>query len=504
MLVAFGLIMKVITTTYGLEVNGLTNTVNYVLQILNLLQAGAAGASIYQMYKPVAQGDYEKVSIIMDSTRKFFCRVGTIFLILVFAISPVFGFAVKGDVPFFEKSLALIILGVNGAGYLFFVSYFDVLFSSHQKRFILSLASIISKLVYYGLVLLIVYLRLPYMLIYVATIIGTSLDITLLYLVYRKQYKPLVKKVQKGSDNFKIPHRVHLFVNQVAIQVITSLPMVLAALVGDLNSASILSYYFLVYNTMKMILNTMQLSVGEVFGNYAASKDGNETKKVYDILDFLFCIVGAFACICMAFLFMGFIYVYSDCNNFVNKAGEHVNVMYNVIPWLFTAMLAFYTVKQPYYMLNNVFGHYKETYLQAAVFAVVGVLLSVGLGLIDWTLILTGPILFYVCTYLYRMAVAKRLLPWLSVKKSLMRLAFILITATASSVGAYFLYHGVYPTNWGEWIIHALITMVGAAAILGIYIAAFERKEFVGTMKYLKAIFTRKNKKSVQNGTDSN
>ena len=55
MLVLFGLVVpRLIIETYGSEVNGLTSTITQVLSILNLLQAGAVGASIFQMYKPIA------------------------------------------------------------------------------------------------------------------------------------------------------------------------------------------------------------------------------------------------------------------------------------------------------------------------------------------------------------------------------------------------------------------------------------------------------------------
>ena len=494
-ILAFGLIVpKLITTTYGSEVNGLTTTVNNVLQILNLLQAGAAGASIFQMFKPVAEKDYEKVSVIMDATRKYFCRIGTVFLICVLAISPLFGLFVNGNgVGFVEKLSAFIILGVNGALYMYFVSYFDVLFSSHQKRFVLSLANIACKAAYYGMVIAIALLRLPFMLIYVATVLSTLIDVGILYFVYRKELKPLIKKVPK-NNSFKIPNKVYLFIDQVAMQAIASIPVVFASVIADLNTASVLSYYYLVFNTVRMIVNTMQLSVCEVFGNYIVSKTEGEIKRVFNLLDFCFAAIGIFAAICTAFLFSAFMNVYTDGNTLKDASGVLVNYMVPALPFLFVALFVFFCVKQPYYMLTNVYGFYKQTYLQSAISAVIGFLISLGLGMVFWPLVLLGPIIFECVSYAYRIIVAKKNLKWLSYKKSLLRFIVTVVGAAGGFVAAHFFY-GAYPVSWGEWIVQALVTVCVAAAFLGVYTLLFERKEFLSAVGYGKAIIFHGRKK---------
>ena len=86
MLILFGLVApKLIIDTYGSEVNGLSSTVHQILQILNLLQAGAVGASIFQMFKPVAEQDYKQISIVLEASRKYFWKIGSIFLLLMFS-----------------------------------------------------------------------------------------------------------------------------------------------------------------------------------------------------------------------------------------------------------------------------------------------------------------------------------------------------------------------------------------------------------------------------------
>ena len=376
---------------------------------------------------------------------------------------------------------------------MFFISYFDVLFSSHQKRFILSLAAIANKFFYYGLVIVIASLILPFMLLYVAAIVGTAVDVLLLYVIYSKDYKPLIKKVKNNA--FKIPNRGYLLVNQIAMQAITSLPVILVSLIGGLSVASVFSVYFIVYTMVKMVLNTMELSVSAVFGNLTVSRGADDEKRVFNLLEFIFVAIGAFLCVCSAFLYVPFIYVYTNSNTL------DVDYIYPAVAYGLVALAVLFCATQPYLTLTNSHGYYRETYLQAAVCAVIGAGLSVGLSFIDWTFVVAGPIFFYLSTYIYRITVAKRRLKWLSLTNTVRRICVIITFTAAAFIVSYFFYKSGYPESWGKWIVQTVITAAAALCVLGVYIAAFERKEFVQVVKYGKAIiFRKKNNIVKENG----
>ena len=185
MLIVFGLIVpRLIIETYGSEVNGLTSTITHILSILNLLQAGAVGASIFQMFKPVAEKDYLQISKIIDSSKKYFCKIGVVFLVLVAIVMPIMGFGLESELAVWEKVLAFAILGINGSFYFFFLSWFDILFSSHQMRYVLSAAGIVDRLLYYGLIFAVLLLKLHFIFMYIAVLVASLVKILLLYIIY--------------------------------------------------------------------------------------------------------------------------------------------------------------------------------------------------------------------------------------------------------------------------------------------------------------------------------
>ena len=488
MLVLFGLIMpRLIINTYGSEVNGLTSTINQILQILNLLQAGAVGASIFQMFKPVAEKDYQQISIVLDASKRYFRKIGTIFLILIFIVAPVMSMSTDSELAVWEKLVSFIILGINGAFYFFFTSWFDILFSSHQKRFMLSIASIIDKLVYYGLLFAVILLKLHFIWMYIVVMIGTLSKVTYLYIIYRKEFKPkLVKNVSDKS--FKIQNKGYLLCNQISTQAVDSLPTVLITSMHGLALASVYAVYNLVQNTIKMVVRTVQLSVSEIFGNLVVSENTDRVRSVYNLMEFVFFLAAVVLCTCACFLFMPFIYLYTDCNTF------DVNYIYPVLAIVVVVYDLFYCMYMPCYTLTNVLGLYRETYLQAVISAVISVAISIGAGLVYWPLVMLGPVFYYMSSLIYRFVIAKRNAMWLTVGRFVRRISVVILSLIASYFAASNVYGAGYTGSWITWIVHAVVCGLAVLAVVTVYVLIFERKEMKQLLKYGKTVLNKRRK----------
>ena len=484
MLIIFGLIApKLIIDTYGSEVNGLSSTVHQILQILNLLQAGAVGASIFQMFKPVADKDYKKISIVLDASRKYFWKIGSVFLLLMFIIAPVMSLSTESDISVWEQILAFIILGLNGAFYFFFTSWFDILFSSHQKRFVLSIASIIDKLVYYGLLFAVIFMKLHFCWMYVVAMIGTISKIVYLYVIYKKEYKPKLVKVEKGTK-FKIANKGYLLCNQIATQSVDSLPTVLITAMHGLKFASVYAVYNLVQTTIKMVVRTVQLSVSEVFGNLVVSEDRGKVTTVYNLLEFVFFIAAIVLCSCAMFLFMPFISLYSR--------GFDISYIYPVLAVVIVSYDLFYCMYMPCYTLTNVLGYYKETYLVAVIGAAVSAVIAVGMGFVDWTLVMLGPVFYYAISLVVRTYIAKKKVEWFGVGRFLRRIFVVMLSIVLSYLASQYVYSNGYAAGWIDWIIHAFVCGISVLVFVGIYVLIFERKELKLVLKYAKVVLKKK------------
>lgn len=485
-LIAFGLVVpRLIIETYGSEVNGLTSTITHILSILNLLQAGAVGASIFQMFKPVAEKDYVQVSRVIDASKRYFRKIGLIFLLLVLAITPFVSMGVKSEIALWEKALAFIILGLNGSFYFFFTSWFDILFSSHQKRFVMSAVGIAERLFYYALVFVVIFAKLHFVWLYVATLLGSVLRILTLYAIYRKEFKPLLVPVAHDKG-FKIQNKGYLLCNQIATQAVDGLPTVMITYLAGLSSASVYAVYNLVQNMIKLVVRTMQLSISEVFGNLTASESEERVSTVYNLMECAFFILAAILCSCAAFLFVPFIYLYTDGNSL------DVNYLYPVLAVLIVAYDVFYCMYMPAYTLTNVYGLFKETYLQSVICAAVSALAAFGLGCVYWPLVLAGPVLYYVCMLVCRVTVAKRRIAWLRLGPLVRRMAVVVLMVAAATALSMLINGAGHMETWLMWLVQAVCCGVVTLLILGVYVLLFEKNEVTRLFGYAKALIKKK------------
>ena len=476
-MLGIGLVMpRLIILTYGSTINGLTATINQILSVLNLLQAGALGASIFALFKPVATGNYNLISLILYSSRRYFNKLGWIFLLLLFIIAPFVALKNEGSgISFLEIFLAFIILGINASFSFFFYSRYDILFSADQKRHILSIAGIVEKLIYYGLLFIILYYKIHFTYMYVAVLIGSIIKVGLLYLTYRKLYADKIVPISK-DENYTIPNKGYLLINQIATQAVESSPTIFIAFNFNFKLASVYSIYYLIILMIKMIINTVQVSVSEVFGNLVVSDDNKKVENVFNLMLFIYIIIGVFLTTCTAFLFMPFISLYTSGMTDVNY----------IVPLLalfiiFYAMV--YCIYMPFYTLSNVYGFYKETYLQSLVTGIIALILSfVFTKHIGMSFVLIGLIFYYLASMIYRIVIITRRIDWFTLKKLPSRL-FLYITLPLS---AYYLqqayFHNI--SSWGAFIGIASITAIATIILITLYMLVFEKNMFFKFKEY--------------------
>jgi O-antigen/teichoic acid export membrane protein len=486
LLLIFGMIMpRLIILTYGSAVNGLTSAINQILSILNLLQAGAVGASIFEMYKPVAEKDYQRISLIMDASKRYFFKLGLIFLGLVMAIAPLVAISkADAEIGKWEILISVIILGINGAYYFFILSWYDILFSSHQKRYILSIAGIIEKLIYYGLLFIVLKSSIHFIFMYFVVLCGSTIKVLFLYYIYKKKYSMYMVPVPK-DNRYEIKNRGYLLCNQVATQAVESSPVILITILYDLKLVSVFSIYNLVQMAIKMLINTVQYSISAVFGNVVVAESEEKVKNVFNIMQFVFCMMGVFICSCMIIMFMPFVRLYTI-------GITDANYIYPILAFLIVVNTMSFSLYIPYCLMANVYGFFKETYLQAMICAVFSIAFSCIFGMVYMPLVLIGLIFYYLSSFIYRLLLINNKISWFRFEKMPRRIAVLVLFPFATYImGEKFT---VSVVSWMDWFIVAFLIAVAVIMFMLMYVGLFERKEFATCMEYGKDLLKSRKK----------
>lgn len=404
---------RLIILTYGSAINGLSATIFHIISILNLIQAGAVGASILAMYKPVAEENYNQISIILNSSKIYFSRLGYIFLFLILTLSPFVAFY-KSDfnISKLEIFLSMLILGINASYSFFFTSWYDILFSSHQKRYILTNTSIIEKLVYYILLFCILHFKIHFIIMYVAILLCSTIRTLFLFVIYKKTYSIKLFNVLK-NNNYLIPNRGYLLASQISSHAVLSSPILIVSFSFDLKTASVFSIYAMIQSAINMIINTIQLSVSPVFGNLVVSSNSEKIQEIFNVIQFVFIVLGMLLCTCMAYLYMPFISIYTE-------GFTDANYKHPLLAFLFVLAVLVFCLSLPFALFINVYGFYKETYKKDIIFSLISILFSILLtnkfGMPYASVCL---ILYPLLTFIYRIFIIKNKISWFKLKNFL-------------------------------------------------------------------------------------
>ena len=74
------IVTRIILVYYGSEINGLISSINQFITYFNLVEAGLSGATVYSLYKPLAENDHKGISAIVVAAQNFYIKSGYFFV----------------------------------------------------------------------------------------------------------------------------------------------------------------------------------------------------------------------------------------------------------------------------------------------------------------------------------------------------------------------------------------------------------------------------------------
>lgn len=467
---------------YGSEINGLTSTITRVLALINLIQAGAVGAAIYQMYKPVAENDYETQSSIIYSSRKFYNKIAIIFSLCSIAVGVFYSFYLRSDVlQWWEILLSFLILSVNGTAALLVTSICDIFLSPHQKKYYLIISQFANLIAHYGFLTLVLLLKWHFVFIYVAILLGGFFNVVFNLVFYKRFSKGKISN-NPANKNYRIPDRKYLMFQCIGEEAMTAAPTIIITTICGLVSSSVFSIYFLVFSSVKTILSSIQLSFSAIFGNLVKTSEDTKIYKVYDCIELTTFIIGIVASVCVGFLIMPFISLYT--------AGADYNYVYPLLGVFTTVFVVIFTFRTSFTYVATVYGLFKKTCFITLICSVIGILMSTMCVLLfGMSYAMVGLLANEFIASIATIVVLKKNVSWFKIKKLIIR-TVIMIVMTTSSIVVFYVWNPQI-NSFLKWALFALITILIASVCLIIYCLLFERQQTKTLFEYAKALFNR-------------
>lgn len=280
-----GLILpRLIIPTYGSDVNGLVGSITQFLTYISLLEAGVGSIFRASLYKPLANGDMNGVSGIINEQKRFYRKIGIIFIFYVIALCAFYPIIAKTEIAKPYIITLILILSVSTFAEYFVSLPYASLLSADQKIMVSYIVSIAYTVVNVLVSLFWISLKADIRLIYLSMgVIGLLRP--LFYTLYVKNHYKLDKsaKPNKTALNQRWNGMVHHFAYYIHTNTDSA---ILTVFVGTA-MVSVYNVYGAIIFGVEKVITSISTGVAAGLGNLIASKDQEKINRIIDQFELL-------------------------------------------------------------------------------------------------------------------------------------------------------------------------------------------------------------------------
>ena len=289
----------------GIEAVSLNGLFTQVITAISLAEMGVGTAIVYNLYKPLAEGDHEKVSQLMSLFRTAYWIIAATTLtigILLIPWLPSLITDISADISYI-RIVYLMFIFQSSASYLF--SYKIALLNADQNGYIYTRIYTTFKLIGSVLILIALIISRQYLVFLGANILLSITTDFYASRVAQKKYPYIRKraKLPKGERKQVFSNIRNLFIMQFAGRVVDSTDNILISSLISTILVGLYSNYMVVIGVFKQVSDKMMAAAAPSMGNLFVTDDTDSKEKNLYRLTFLFYIyasiaaVGTYACI---------------------------------------------------------------------------------------------------------------------------------------------------------------------------------------------------------------
>lgn len=293
------------------EYLGIGGLFTNILTILSLAELGAGSAIVYSMYKPLAEGDHEKIKSLIGLYKKLYLTIGTAVLMLGLTFIPFIDFFIKErpNIPYQEFILIYILTVIQTASTYFF-SYRYSIFSANQQGYIVQRVNIIGSIirsVIQIVILLVSQNYVLYLLVAIGVTFGTNIVLSQKadksYSYLREKAVPLDKEsVVTIKKNI-----LAMLLYKLGIVTATTIDTLLMSKYFGIIAVGIYSNYHLIITYSDKFFSSVMGTVTPSLGNLMVTASEEKKMEVFSALQLIYYWLASYLAVGLIILFNPFI-----------------------------------------------------------------------------------------------------------------------------------------------------------------------------------------------------
>lgn len=443
---------------YGSDINGLVSSITQFLTYISLLEAGVGTIFRSSLYKPLADGDTEKVSGVINEQKRFYRKIGLVFVFYVIALCFIYPLIAKTKISTEYIVSFILILSISTFAEYFISLPYVSLLSADQKVRISYIVSIVYTIVNILVALFWVWLKADIRLIYLSMCVIGLLR-PLFYWLYVKKHYNLSKTAAPDASALK--QRWNGMVHHISYYVHTNTDSAILTIFVGTSMVSVYNAYGAIIFGMERLITSVSAGTAAGIGNVLVGGDKKTIDRTVDLFEFVQSAATTVLFTITALMIMPFIKLYS-------AHITDVNYIYPEFGYVLVCAEAIYCFRCIYSTISTNANKFKETQLGAILECVVNLVLSLiltlacGMGLLGIAIgTLAGMFVRYLAEVLF---LSKNVINR-SVLKAFKSLLVNACIAAVSILICHFALNYDTINSLSNWIIFAIISSFVVIAV---------------------------------------
>ena len=332
---------------YGIDIYGMNLYLTQVMGYLNLVEGGFGFAFVQALYKPLADGDKDKVRELYYGANFILKIIGVIILGIGLVVCFALPVLMKTTLDF-EFVRVVLLLMVFPTVVDYFLMGPSLVMQADQKEYILNIIRKSIQIIRALTHLFIIYKGYNYLLIPLVEAIYIIIQVVISRVIVFKYYPWLKQKAKK--DLSTLSNAKQVFAHRLAGVVLSSTDSILLTSLIGTHATAIFGNYVYITGELQKILESIINAPKSSFGNLFASDSENSYKVFKEFFSFSSFIA---TCVCTT--------IFISINDFIGFWQNEQMVLTIVDAGLFSFILYFILVRQPIMIVRDANGLFKES-----------------------------------------------------------------------------------------------------------------------------------------------
>lgn len=338
------IVKRFLIQSCGNEVNGLNSLYLSIIGFLSVAELGIGSAITFCMYKPIVEGDNDKVSALYQLFNRIYWVVGGIILLSGFALTPFIGYLAKDynklDVNMYLTFILMLISVVMTYPY----GAKSALINAHKNNYIATSIYSCAHLLQYILQILVLLFTQSFEWYLICRSISAIVQGIVTEIVSRKKYDYIIDKRQKIDVESKkeLTKSIKaMFMHKIGLLLVNTVDSIIISAFVGVVSLGEYSNYNVIMTSLTGIITLFFSSLTSVLGHLYVEADKKTSQKYCEMFHLLNFILGVVFYLGYYSIIDNLVAVLFSSDLIVSKTISLVITLNGFIQFLRRAVLAF-------------------------------------------------------------------------------------------------------------------------------------------------------------------